>query len=1134
MSTLTSKSIAKVAAVATGLAMATSMLSLAPTAYAAALTSAQVSSIIGLLQSFGADAATIANVQASLTGGTPTAPSGGPTVACTFSTDLHTGSSGSQVTCLQQALIAGGYSIPAGATGYFGSQTKAAVIAWQKASGVSPAFGYFGSISRAAFNLAGGTPGTPSTPGTPGTPGTPAPTGSGLGVMLSPTSPNGQVLVAGQAIGNIGDYVFANPTGSPINVTSVTFNRTGVSNDTTLTNIYLYNGGTRLTDSAGISASQFKFSDTAGLFTVPAGGTVTVSVRSDIATGTSGQQIGTKLVAVSSSGTLDASVSFPIMSGYQTVSAATLAGVDWGATVTPSSAVTVSAQNDYPLWQNTVSISSNPVKLTSVRFTNLGSANAPDVVNLKLYVDGAQVGSTVAQMNADRSVTFDFSAAPLSLTTSSHVVKVLGNLLSSGSQKTVTLSIQRSSDAMFVDSQLNQPVTPTSNGSGYSAESAAAVTIQYASNAGVSTSLDPASPTANVGVGASNVKWGVFQFLASGEDVKVKDLYVYADTSVHAGGLDNGKIMVNGVQVGSTKDIVEGNGASIAYGSATDFSLGSSLILPGGQTTKVEIWADAKSSTSTNLSNNETVKIHLSAGSSNGQGVSSLTSTNVPAANTAANEITISSSSLTAAKYTGYGNQTMIKGANSARIGAFTLSTGQTEGVLVNTIGIQFAQAVSSTITNLTLKNNATGAVLGTIITTPGSSADADNAFAVNLDIPASSNKTIDIYANILSGADSGTLVPKVNITTTGTGSLTGQSATVASDVSLQTMTLGSGTLSVAVGAGDPGSNNVIAGAASVQVGQFNFSAANSAFTVQNLAILIPNTAATSVSNVTLSYKDVNGVTQTASQTLTLTTPATETSATATFTGLTMYVPANSDANLDVFAGISTIASGATSSAAIIATLDDGNGSSLFKAIDDAGTALTKFNANNTNIASGGTHYVRKSVPTIASLGAQPSFATGAPFYKFSVTADAAGAVEWSKITFTLATTTATITAVYLADDSTGVNLLDNTSTSASTTATQITVDLTKNAVKAKYAQVAAGVTKTYALYGTITTGTTYNATLSLTSDTSAIANEPATTGTGNFEWSDRSYVGHAISTADWTNGNLLKNFTSTAVTYQK
>lgn len=119
MTSVKTKAFAKVAAVATGLAMATSMLSLAPMAHAAS--------------------------------------------ACSFTMDLKAGSSGSQVTCLQTELIAAGYSIPAGATGYFGSQTKAAVSAWQTANSVSPAYGYFGPISRGVWMTTMGSGGTVST-----------------------------------------------------------------------------------------------------------------------------------------------------------------------------------------------------------------------------------------------------------------------------------------------------------------------------------------------------------------------------------------------------------------------------------------------------------------------------------------------------------------------------------------------------------------------------------------------------------------------------------------------------------------------------------------------------------------------------------------------------------------------------------------------------------------------------------------------------------------------------------------------------------------------------------------------------------------------------------------------------------
>ncbi|MBI5406053.1 peptidoglycan-binding protein [Candidatus Kaiserbacteria bacterium] len=1124
MQMVTTKAIAKVAAVATGLAMATSMLSLAPLAHAAALTSSQVSAIVSLLQSFGADSATIADVQASLTGSTPSTPST-PASSCSFTKDLTVGSKGADVTALQDALKAGGY-MTANATGNFGPLTKAGVIAWQKAKGITPAAGYFGAKSRAAF--CGSSTTTTTTPVT----------GNGLKVSLSPTSPNGTALVQGQGIGDLADFVFANPTSAPISVTGLSLKRTGVSNDSTMTNVYLYNGGTRITDSAGVSNSAFSFSDPVALFTVPAGGTYTVSVRSDIAGGTSGQQIGVQIVSVTSGGTLDSSVSFPVNSGFQTISAATLATVNYAANPTPSSVVTISPSNDYPVWQDTVSVSTNPVKLSSLKFVNLGSANSSDIMNLRLYVDGVQVGSALPSMAADRSVTFDLTANPFLLSTQSHVVKVLANIGTGAASRTIQFSVQRSSDGMFVDNQLNQPVTPTYSSTTFSAATTAVVTLNSASVAGVSVSRNPSSPTQSIAVGASSVKWASFDILASGENVKVIDLYVYASSTSSTGGtngvggLNNGKIMVNGVQIGSTKDI----GQLVA--AKTDFSLGSSLILPAGVVTTVDIYADAQDTAGTNLTTGGTVIVSLAANTSNAQGQSSLTSTGVPNGtagtnDVAGNSITVTSSSLTATKATGYGNQTVIAGANNAKIGSFTLSAGATEGVLVNTINITFPNAVSSTITNLTLKDNATGTVLGSVVTTPSTS----NSVSVNLSVPVSSTKTIDIYGNILSGANAGTIVASVGTGTTGSGLVTNTSASVASAQALQTITLGSGTLTLTRGAGDPVSTNVLAGAASVQVGQFNFAGANSSYTVNNFAILVPNNVATSVTTVTVKGKDQNG--NVVQQTQALVPSSSTAYATATFTGLGMYVPMNDSANLDVYVGTPTIASGATSGAAINVTFDAGATSGIFSATNSAGTVSTSINSG-TNVASNGTFYVRKSIPTFAMLTTGVTVpSTGSPIYKFSITADPAGAIEWSKLVFNIATTTASVTNAYVVDDASGVSLLDS-GTYASTTATTITVNLvTNNNTLAKYQQVAAGATKIYDLYGTVSSygasGSTV--TISLASDASAITNGYVSGGSpiaGNTNWSDRSATTHSVTSTDWTNGYLLKNFTSNATTYTK
>lgn len=79
--------------------------------------------------------------------------------AYAFNTNLTVGSTGADVVALQTALMAAGYDIPAitsgaAAKGYFGSQTKSAVMAYQAAKGI-PNTGFVGPLTRGSLN--GGT-----------------------------------------------------------------------------------------------------------------------------------------------------------------------------------------------------------------------------------------------------------------------------------------------------------------------------------------------------------------------------------------------------------------------------------------------------------------------------------------------------------------------------------------------------------------------------------------------------------------------------------------------------------------------------------------------------------------------------------------------------------------------------------------------------------------------------------------------------------------------------------------------------------------------------------------------------------------------------------------------------------------
>jgi len=1093
----------------------------------AALTEGQINSILSLLTSFGADASTISNVDASLRGNAPVGNGGGSSAAVcpyTWTRSLTTGDSGADVLALQKFLnsdsatmiAASGIGSAGSETDYFGGLTAAAVAKFQNkyASevltpvGLSAGTGFFGSSTRAKANglcVSGGT----TTP----TPGNPAPvTGAGLSVALGAGSPNGVALVQGQALGELATFTFTNNNSAAMDVTNLTFNRIGVSNDATLSNVYVYNGAERLTDSAAVSSSQFSYNAPAGIFTIPSGSSMTVSVRADIASSTNGEQVGVQLVSVGATAALNSGVSFPISGGIQTISSATLATVDFNSTTLPS-ASTMTAQDDYVVWQNTTTVGTRAVNLETFSLRNIGSIDKTDIKNFRLLVDGVQVGSAVAMIGNDDYVVWDFSASPKRLETGGRTIKVMADIVD-GANETFQFSLRRASDARFVDTQVGQPVLSTANGSSFSARSATQATVNAGS---VSVTKANNSPSESVAVDSTNVKWASFELRASGEDVKVESLDVNAATTGSNGGLDNGKVFFNGVQVGSTKDLTE----------VTDvnFTFGSSMILKAGEVAIVDIYADAKTTTSASYNSGDTVAVTLGTGSSNGQGQASLTSINVPGSDITGNTVTISSTSLTASKYSGYGNQTMIAGTNNAVLGSFTLTAGSVEGANINTLLVNLSSAEAATITDLKLMNRNSGAQIGVTKSSPSTA----NSFSTNFDLAKSGSITVDVVGNIKSGADAGTWSAVLDDTSGGTGLVTGSSVTSGSDLTLQTITLGSGTLTATAGAGDPSSNNVVAGQSSVHVGQFNFAAANSGYTVRELQVKIPNNASTSITDVTLKYTNSAGAVEEKTQALVTGAGA----GTASFTGLDFAVPSDSDRNVDVYVGIPTIASGATAGAAISVDLDY---DTSFKAVDESGATSTS--VGSADVSAAGTFYVRKSVPTFGAASKPTTVpSVGTALYEFTISADSAGAIEWKKLTFSVSTTSTTLTGFYLREKNESTNV--NTANAEADGSAEVIIYAGTNTDNGTVEQIAAGSSRTYQLFATTISGWADGDSLSisLAEDTAvqAVGAYTATASAENIVWSDRSATSHSTATSDWTGSFLVKDLSGgDAVSYSK
>lgn len=75
-----------------------------------------------------------------------------PSTDFLFTRNLSLGIRGNDVFVLQQFLIAGEFLKITTPTGYFGPSTKAAVILWQRAVGITPPSGFFGVLSRGKMN----------------------------------------------------------------------------------------------------------------------------------------------------------------------------------------------------------------------------------------------------------------------------------------------------------------------------------------------------------------------------------------------------------------------------------------------------------------------------------------------------------------------------------------------------------------------------------------------------------------------------------------------------------------------------------------------------------------------------------------------------------------------------------------------------------------------------------------------------------------------------------------------------------------------------------------------------------------------------------------------------------------------
>ena len=717
-----------------------------------------------------------------------------------FTTQLSVGSTGEAVRQLQMVLNsnpATALAVAAGANGsaghestYFGAATSAAVMKYQAWKGIAQV-GQVGPQTRAALNASCTTSTTTTTTTTGGNTGTT--TTGAVSVGLSTDNPSANTIVTGQATADLAHFTF---TGSGT-VTSLVLQRTGISTNSTLQAVYLYQGATRLTDSASVNTNGVI---TFNGLNLAVNGSATVAVKADIipdsgtngSTTASGQTVGVTLTGYTVNGTaMTANVSGNIQSvtsGYGVLATVNLAQ-GLAATVTNSTqsynnttfASVNAGTTGYSVFSLPVQVGTRSVLLKGLTLRYIGSAANGSLANIKLFVDGVQAG-TAATVNSNGYIVFDLSGAPYTLTTGGHTVEVRADI-TGGSARTFYVSLQNAADFMVTDSQLNVNVAPSTSGSTFSISQAGTISV----NAGSATfQQDPAfTSTTNITGGASNAVIGQFSLTGYGEDVKVMSLPVtvfIANATPTAAGINNVALYFNGAQVGSSISLTGAGTGCTVNGLAgacytNSFQLGSQLIIPAGSSDTLQVRADLQNSSNISYSAGS---IAAQIGTGTGQGVMSLQAVTIPGATVTGNTLTIQTGQLVVSKNAGYTNQTFSPNTTGVKIGSFTIQNqSSSEAVRVTNlqVGLTSDSAGMTALTSgstpaLTNFSNLKIVDESGLITglNPVGSVSGTNNFSTSYTVAAGQSQTVDVYADI-GGASTGTAYTTLTVQAIGASS---------------------------------------------------------------------------------------------------------------------------------------------------------------------------------------------------------------------------------------------------------------------------------------------------------------------------------------------------------------------------
>jgi hypothetical protein len=1057
---------------------------------------------------------------------------------------LSMGSKGADVQALQVFLnssaatqiAASGAGSPGMESTYFGGLTKAAVIKFQKANGVSP-IGTVGPATRAAIaKVCGGT----TTGGT--TTGGTTTGGTGAINVSAGTQPVNNLAPKGASRVPFTTFTLTNNSGAAVTVSSVTVQRAGLAQDAAFSGVVLLDSnGLQIGNAKTFNSNhQANIGDTG--FTLAAGASMTFTVAGNMAadeTSYSGQVAQISVVAINTTATVGGSL--PIVGASQTINNTLTVG---GFSTSTSSVVpptgTSHTQNIGDVGVRFAGVkftanSAEDLKLYSVRWRQVGSASNVDISNVVSNANGTTYPTTVD--STGKYYTTVFPGGILIPKGNSLDIYVQGDITgSNSSSRTVQFTVDRATDVYFVGQLYGFGIADTKYPNSQPWYNGDSFTINAGTASTISKSVQSADAAQNIAVNVPNVAFGGFTTNFLGEPVTISGMTLGVSSTTVGTAVATPLTSVS---------IVNENGAVISgpvdENSAGNLVFTDSVTFPTGVHT-----FHVKGKVASGVGNGSTFYMTVNPAGNWTNPTGQVTGSNVSLASNTSfnlNTMTVQGATTTIAVSSTPAPQNVVAGATALTLANIQIDATQSgEDIRLSSLPLSLTATASTDINSCQLFDGTTALTTGSrVINTPSTSAANTFTFDNSLVVPKGTVKTLSVACNLVSGATSGhTIAWGINssysYSATGVTSGVGITPTVTTAAG-NTMTVQSGSLTVTAASSavaQPALALAADGTTGVTIGQIKFHASNEALNLSKVGLTLASgtygskaTGAGGSSNS--GTGDVVQVYLYNGSTLV---------GTATFTGSTQTATSTLSAPI-------TLAKDADTYLTVKADLS-ALGVSAAGGIGDTIT-VDPLNAEATGASSGQTVKVGATagVNGVKLVGSVPTVAAGAVtsctnnnscngstqiVKTFTVGASAGGAVSVEQIKLAIATSSATLQNVF-------IKVLDGSGNVATSTfgTTQCSSGSCINAPTLTFTGgpviVPASSTYTFQVIGDVaSSNTTWSVTVKLNTDAASVANltsgyNAATSSIANsdtnsrFIWSDNATTTAGLLDVDWFNG---------------